>query len=370
MFHYVEDGVITLKCAHCCSAPRSVYRVHRSAGQCCWRKFWAGLLQWHFTEWFHWCLISVPRVNVSVVFVTRLQDCSHILDGVKASILIAMSRDLVLWDTVHCSVDEKLCLLVLCLEWLSEPLFWTLGLSEGAEAIWCLLKSLWSVCVVHLLQGRRGMRDRRGGESQRRTREQCKLNSASLLLWRLFFLKRALTCRNQPKNILKAKSRFVCYTHLWVPLPTLFSHIFLSDDVFLSILTVRNYMQIKETCCLFFLVVENWWDKISLAVTREDRRKYSWWSNASSWKSTPDCFAVLYIAFLRSVKGHFGDEKHSWHYGPTTLKDLGFSCRNSSLPFLLGSFCAPMGWKGCGECHHFKHDWERTAFPCHRSGWM
>lgn len=55
--------------------------------------------------------------------VTRLQDCSHILDGVKASILIAMSRDLVLWDTVHCSVDEKLCLLVLCLEWLSEPLF-------------------------------------------------------------------------------------------------------------------------------------------------------------------------------------------------------------------------------------------------------
>lgn len=76
-----------------------------------------------------------------------------------------------------------------------------------------------------------------------------------------------------PKIFLKAKSRFVCYTHLWVSLPTLFSHIFLSDDVFLSILTVRNYMQIKETCCLFFLVVENWWDKIILAVTRGDRRK-------------------------------------------------------------------------------------------------
>lgn len=66
-----------------------------------------------------------------------------------------------------------------------------------------LVKNLWPVCVVHLLQGRRGMRDRRGGESLRRTRAQCKLNSASLLLWRLFFLKRALTCRNQPKNIFK-----------------------------------------------------------------------------------------------------------------------------------------------------------------------
>lgn len=123
-------------------------------------------------------------------------------------------------------------------------------------------------------------------------------------------------------------------------------------------------MQIKETCCLFFLVVENWWDKISLAVTREDRRKYIWCSNASSWKSTPDCFTDLYIAFLRSVKGHFGNEKHSWYYGPTTLKAFGFSCRNSSVPFLLRSFHAPVGWKGCGECHHFKQHWERTAFPC------
>lgn len=146
---------------------------------------------------------------MSLVLVTRLQDSPHVLGGVKASIWIAMStsrgscRDLVLCDTVHCSVDEKLCLPVLYLGWLNEPFSWTSGLWERGEAIWCLLKSLWSVCVVHLLQGRRGMRDRRAGESQRRTRAQCKFNSASLLLWRLFFLKRALTCRNQPKNIFK-----------------------------------------------------------------------------------------------------------------------------------------------------------------------
>lgn len=75
------------------------------------------------------------------MFVTRLQDSSHILDEAKASIWIAMStshgscRDLVLCDTAHCSVDEKLCLLVLCLGWLNEPFSRTLGLSKGGEAI-------------------------------------------------------------------------------------------------------------------------------------------------------------------------------------------------------------------------------------------
>lgn len=112
-------------------------------------------------------------------------------------------RSLLLSNTVHSSVGGKLCLLLLYLGPINELFSWALGLWEGGKAVWCLSKSLWSVCVVYLLQGRRGMRDRRGGESQRRTRAQCKLSSASLLLWTLFFLKRALTCRNQPHNIFK-----------------------------------------------------------------------------------------------------------------------------------------------------------------------
>lgn len=66
-------------------------------------------------------------MTVSLVFVTGLQGSSHILGGVKASMQIAGSAshgnysDLLLCDTVHCSVDEKLCLPVLSLGGLNEP---------------------------------------------------------------------------------------------------------------------------------------------------------------------------------------------------------------------------------------------------------